>query len=673
MKTPIGRLLINGLVVVSLLLAAAALANTGSVRAQDEILYAGDGLSLPEEQAAVIPLPEINHAPGEGPALPVEPQAADKLAPDGTPLDALNVAPEEIAPPEVDASMQGVLGADPQAGASEVLPNGGGGIPTATVNFVTLSIGSNISAKVTFLDSPSLNQLPARSFLATTVLNPLGAVTAYHNHPLGAFYSTTTAQWSVFNEDVVDMPTGVAFNIFTPPQNSTFFTHTATAGNTSNDLTRLDNAYLNNHPEAKVFAMPVYNPGGGSSGAYYNHKIGVYYEVATGRWGIYNEDAAAIPADSTFFVYVSQGFTQTFTQVTTADNTPGNYTILDSPLLNNNPNAVINVMHDWGTSGSGAYYNQVLGVWYSPSMEKWTIFNNVATAMPVGLKFTVLIQPKKEGSFIFTATTSNIMPGINDHVAVIDHPLLNDNPNALVYAIHNWNPPNTTFRDVDIHPLGVLYTSNRWTVYHTDFEAMTPGSTYNIFVTFPQANAYATEVGAQNSTASTLHLNHPQLNSHTGAAFIEIENFNPGELITGRTYGFPTYAAYGSGIWNILRVGGPNFDISSPTLTTAFNVLLPKTNAFVHTTTSPNKPYNGGTCINSPLTNNKPGVKVFAYVNGTPAGGGGVYQGNPIGVFYYVDWNQWCVYLENGTDLAVGTAFNVFVYSGDMYLPLIVK
>jgi len=672
MKSPIGRLLINGLVVVSLLLAAAALANTGSVQAQDGILLAGDGLSLPEEQSGSVPQPEINHAPGEGPALAVEPQAAGKFAPDGTPLDALPAVPEEIAPPEVDSDLQGVLGADPQAGASEGLPNAGGGIPTATVNFVTLSIATNIAALATYLESPSLNQLPARSFLATVVLNPLGATTAYHSHPLGAYYDTTAAHWTVFNEDSVNMPTGVAFNIFTPPLNSVFFTHTATVGNTTADLTLLDNVNLNNHPEAKVFAMPAYNPGGGS-GSYYNHKIGVYYQVSTGRWGIYNEDAAVIPADSKFFVYVSQGFTQTITHIATVDNTPGNYTILDSPLLNNNPNAVINVMHDWGTSGSGAYYNEALGVWYSTGRGRWTIFNNTSGAIPAGLKFNVLIQPKKEGSFIFTATAGNIMPGGNDHVAVIDHPLLNNNPNALVYAIHNWNPPNTTFREVDIHPLGVLYTSNHWTVYHTDFEAMTPGSTYNIFVTFPQANAYATEVTSQNSTASTLHLNHPQLNSHTGAAFIQTENFNPGELIAGRTYGFPTYAAYGSGFWNVLRVGGPDFNLTSPTTTTAFNVLLPKTNAFVHTTTALNKSYNAGTCINSPLTNNKPAAKVFAYVNGTPAGGGGVYQGNPIGVFYYVDWNQWCVYVEAGTDLAVGTAFNVFVYSGDMYLPLIGK
>ncbi len=672
MKSPIGRLLINGLVVSSLLLAAAALANPGSVRAQDGIHLAGDGLSLPEEQSAAVPMPEINHAPGEGPALAAEPQAAGNLAPDGTPVDTLPAAPEEFTPPEVDAGMQGVLGADPEAGASEVLPAGGGGIPTATVNFVTLSTSANIASLVTYLDSPSLNQLPARSFLANVVLNPLGATTSYHSHPLGAFYSSTDAQWSVFNEDSVDMPTGVAFNIFTPPQNSVFFTHTATVGNTTADLTLLDNVNLNNHPEAKVFAMPAYNPGGGS-GAYYNHKIGVYYQVSTGRWGIYNEDAAGIPADSKFFVYVSQGFTQSFTHVATVDNTPGNYTILDSPLLNNNPNAVINVMHDWGTSGSGAYYNEALGVWYSSGRGRWTIFNNNSGAIPAGLKFNVLIQPKKEGSFIFTATASNIQPGINDHVAVIDHPLLNYNPNALVYVTHNWNPPNTTARIIDIHPLGVIYVNNHWAVYHTDFEAMVPSSAYNVFVTFPQANAYAAEVTAQNSTASTLHLNHPQLNNHTSAAFIQTENFNPGELITGRTYGNPTYAAYGSGFWNILRVGGPDFNLTSPTTTTAFNVLLPKTNAFVHTTTALNKPNPSETCIDNPLTNNKPAAKVFAYVNGTPAGGGGVYMGDTIGVFYYNTWNKWCIYRENLTALTNGTAFNVFVYSGDMYLPLIGK
>jgi len=659
----------NALVVIGLLLAAATWANNGSVRAQDEIIYAGDGLSLPEEQTGGDTSPEINHPPGEGPALSAEPQAMSNFAPDGTPLDALPAAPESIALPEVAPGQAGMLGADPDAGASGVLPNSSG-IPIAAVNFVALSTNTNISLFATYLNSPALNQLPTRSFLATVVLDALGTGTVYHNHPLGAYYSSTAAQWTVFNEDAVAMPAGVAFSIFTPPQNSVFFTHTATVVNTSNNLTLLDNAYLNSNPDAKVFAMPANNPG---SGSYFNHNIGVYYQTESGRWGIFNQvKTEAILAGSSFFVYVSQpAFTQTVTHITTKDNSPSNYTVLDSPLLNNNPNVVLNVMHEYGTGVSAQYSNAVYGVWYSTRRHKWTIYRNDSTAMATGLKFNVLIQPKLSDTFVFMANASNIMTGINDNVAVIDHPLLNYNPNALVYVMHNLNPPGAVIQNVDNHPLGVRYVNNHWAVYQTDFEAIPVNSYYNIYVTNPQANAFSAEVTAQNSVGPTLHLNHPQLNDHPGAVFIENENLNPGELITGRTYGNPTYAAYNSGIWNILRVGGPDFDLSVPTLTTAFNVLIPRTNAFMHVATVANRPNSSETCIDNSLTNNRPGVVVFAYVNGTPSGVVGVYYGSPIGVVYHTTWNKWCIYSEGNTTLTVGTTFNVFIGDTKMFLPLI--
>src|SRR4029077_1328750 len=58
-------------------------------------------------------------------------------------------------------------------------------------------------------------------------------------------------------------------------------------------------------------------------------------------------------------------------------NVIGNYTLLDHPYLNGNPNARILVTHNYNPGGQvfGVYDNKVLGVWYSTTYSKWAIFN----------------------------------------------------------------------------------------------------------------------------------------------------------------------------------------------------------------------------------------------------------------------------------------------------------
>ncbi len=671
MKKPFGRFFLLGLVVVSMLLTSMLSARTSTVRAQDED-YAGaeQGLLFEALPAGANPSPAVDYDPGAGPGLPEQSQPASGLTPEGTPLDAAAPPLEAAAPPAAAEEMPGVLGADPNADSAPVEPNAGSFLYPG-ISFSHLSTADNIVGAASYFDSPSLNELPARTVFANVLLNPLGDTTAYHNHPLGMYYSDLADQWSVFNEDAAAMAAGVAFSVFKPAQSSVFFTHTTTAGNISGSLTVIDNAYLNNNPNALVFAIPAYNPGG-SGGSYHNHNVGVYYNPGAQRWGIYNEDGATMTAGSNFFVYVSHpSYDLAFEHVTTASSTIGNYTVLDHPQLNGNPNAVVNVIHRF-PSGSGQYFNHVLGVWYSPSRQRWTIYmNESGTTMPDGYHFNVLVQANKETSFVLKATASNIKPAPNDYVVVIDHPLLNNNPNAMVYAMHNWNPPGISSNVIDNHPLGVLYFSGRWTVYHTDFQPIPLNAAYNIFVTYPKANAYSVEVDDQNSTASTLHLNHSQLNSHADAVFFAIENFTPSESIVGYTYGYPTYAAYdsGSGVWNILRVGGPNYNDNQ-----AYNVFIPYGNGFTHTVTADSKVAPHITCINHPLTNGRRAAKVFAYVNGTPVGGGGYYLNIPIGVYYNASRAQWCIYTENTSfDIPLGTVFNVFVDQDLLYLPMLKK
>lgn len=71
-------------------------------------------------------------------------------------------------------------------------------------------------------------------------------------------------------------------------------------------------------------------------------------------------------------------------------------TLIDNPLINGNPNAILIVTQRYneGESTLGVYNAHVVGVWYAPAQGKWTIFNEDLAAMPVGAKFNVLVIHK---------------------------------------------------------------------------------------------------------------------------------------------------------------------------------------------------------------------------------------------------------------------------------------
>ncbi len=65
--------------------------------------------------------------------------------------------------------------------------------------------------------------------------------------------------------------------------------------------------------------------------------------------------------------------------------------------------------------------------------------------------------------FMHTATPSNIF----FNYTIIDNPITNNKPSALVFVEQNWNPNDTggTYND---HHIGVWYTGGNWSVFNED-------------------------------------------------------------------------------------------------------------------------------------------------------------------------------------------------------------
>lgn len=86
--------------------------------------------------------------------------------------------------------------------------------------------------------------------------------------------------------------------------------------------------------------------------------------------------------------------TSVFTVTSTAANISSNYVMIDNPSTNNNPNAIVLVTHDYESLGLGVYLNKAVGVFYNysgPFANKWGVYLEDRTGMPVGVKFNVLV------------------------------------------------------------------------------------------------------------------------------------------------------------------------------------------------------------------------------------------------------------------------------------------
>ncbi|GIV62945.1 MAG: hypothetical protein KatS3mg045_0284 [Bellilinea sp.] len=348
--------------------------------------------------------------------------------------------------------------------------------------FLHTATVTNITDNYTVIDHPFLNNNPNAVFIVTPNWNPGGIGGTYNDHPIGVWYNTLTGKWSIFNQDLAAMPDGADFNVLIPPQDADVFVQTATTANIAGNLTFIDHPLLNDNPNAVFFVTPNWNPGGGTTGTYNNHAIGVYYDNLVGQWSIFNQESAAMPVGADFNVLIPPQGANVFVHTATTANIAAHVTYIDHPLLNDNPDAVILVTPNWNPGdSSGKYHNHHIGVWYDGVVDKWAIFNQDLATMEAGVDFNVLVLndltalPAENAAFTHTSAVGNI----TENWTTLDHGLANNNPSALVFTTPKWNG---TYNN---HAIGVWYYNgaDKWAIFNQDFLAtMVAGVDFNVFI-----------------------------------------------------------------------------------------------------------------------------------------------------------------------------------------------
>ncbi len=261
------------------------------------------------------------------------------------------------------------------------------------------------------------------------------------------------------------------------------FVHTVTPANRDAVLTHtttLSHPAANGNPDAVLFTTANWNPYGTRSGVDNNHPEGVYYRSALQAWAIFNEDQAYISDTVAFNVWITQTSANVFTHVATAGNTLGNYTTISHTLTNGNPNLLLFVTQNWSV-GSHLFNPAPAGVYYAGG--QWAIRNDDLAAMPEGAGFNVFATPANAHAFVHTVVTGTAANATHNRT-YLDHPLLNNNPGAMVLVTHTYNPGGTGNNDHP-HVVGVWYDNDvqRWAIFNQDFAVpMVNGTKFNVLV-----------------------------------------------------------------------------------------------------------------------------------------------------------------------------------------------
>ena len=262
------------------------------------------------------------------------------------------------------------------------------------------TVANSAAGYITTIDHPDLNGNPNANIFVSHNYNPGGAGGVLNTNQTGTWYDGTN--WTIFNEGFQNIA-GTSYNVFIS-EGSPVIQVTADGSNYSEVI---NNGTINNDPGAVLMMSKYWNP----FGVYNTQNYGFWYDDGDGRWNLYAEDLDPQPINAAYKVLLSPGTggSEAFVHTATPANISSNWTQIDHPALNGNPDATLVVMHNWGTAGDAAniVLDKVIGVWYTGT--HWAIYIEDQSAMTANLEFNVYLMNPTLG------TEDNAILGVTIH------------------------------------------------------------------------------------------------------------------------------------------------------------------------------------------------------------------------------------------------------------------
>jgi len=163
--------------------------------------------------------------------------------------------------------------------------------------------------------------------------------------------------------------------------------------------------------------------------------------------------------------------------------------------LDSNPTAIIMLTANF--EGSSVYSPVPLAVNYSSG--RWSVVNQDGTALPANANYNIYYTVPGPRAYRHTATTTNTYLGTSVYTTTLDHPLLNDKPNARMVAtkVRGTSTANSS-------SFGLFYSDGRWRIYHqTVGRLIAPGTEFNIII---DDRVFSTQATAANISSNFFNI-----------------------------------------------------------------------------------------------------------------------------------------------------------------------
>lgn len=187
-------------------------------------------------------------------------------------------------------------------------------------------------------------------------------------------------------------------------------------------------------------------------------------------------------------------------QRATSDNINGNTYNLNHPALNGQPSARVlatPVFASGGLTNIGPF-----GVWY---WGQWAIFNQDLGPMLPGVAYNQFIPAGGSGNFLHQAS------GGIDPITNLTDASVSGNPNAIIIATQNWNPPGSS-GIYNKNPIAIGGSGGNWWIANSNGASIPNQAAFNVYAQAASPTAFVHQVDEFNQSGSHTLINHPQLN-----------------------------------------------------------------------------------------------------------------------------------------------------------------
>ena len=254
------------------------------------------------------------------------------------------------------------------------------------VRFVHRAEPGNITGNSTVVSHPTLDGRPDAVMQVTAVGREDGATIKQGVGAVGVWYDGK--RWSIFHEDMTDVLMDQLFNVEVNQPGPNLFVN---VGGTSGNTSRVEHPSCDGARDAVLLATANWNPNG-QDGVYNVAHIGVWYDEAVARWGVFNQGLQPMPVGAAFNIEVLRSGEGVWVHTATESNTVGDRTYVDDATVNDDPTAVLCVTPSWNPpAGSGVYDDAAAGVLFDSVKGRWSITHLDGTSIPLGSAFNVAV------------------------------------------------------------------------------------------------------------------------------------------------------------------------------------------------------------------------------------------------------------------------------------------